>query len=161
MKFTDLTSSQRSMLTHLAACGTGVTTDLLGRGCVPKLLPTNAASALLDMRKKGLVYAHQKTGGDTYCTWKITEYGMSVFMSRPDEVPAPKQPATDYVESKPDMRLRLWVVYPGSMQFQGTEADLAAALAKCAEDSPGTKYMAYVLHSEAVLPVPKAQITLL
>lgn len=161
MKFTGLTSSQRSMLTHLAACGTGVTTDLLGRGCVPKLQPQNAASVLLDMRKKGLVYAHQKTSNQDYCNWMISEYGSDVFMSRPDEVPAPKQPATDYVESKPAQRLRLWLIVPGMVQYQGTDEDVAGQLSRMAEAKPGTMYTAYVAHSEATLPVPKAQIALL
>lgn len=173
MRFTDLTSSQRSMLTHLAACGTGVTTDLLGRGCVPKLLPTGAASVLLDMRKKGLTFAYQKTAGQDYCTWRISEYGMSVFMSRPDDVPAPGTGKAEVDRQRADLnatidsacaqsrRLRLWMIYPGGLQFQGTEEALAAQLAHCAEKAPGTKYLAYVLHSEAVLPVPKAQITLL
>lgn len=157
MKFTDLTSSSRSMLTHLAACGTGVTTDLLGRGCVPKLLPQNAASVLLDMRKKGLVYAHQKPAGQDYCNWKISEYGLAVFMSRPDEVPAavPK-----HAEQAP-AGMRLWFVVPGMLQFQGSEATLGKELAKLAEANPGITYQAYVLHSQAVLPVPKAQVTLL
>lgn len=161
MKFTDLTSSYRSMLTHLAACGTGVTTDLLGRGCVPKLLPTNASSVLLDMRRKGLVYAYQKTSGQVYCTWRISEYGMSVFMSRPADVPATEVSQGGDKEDRKTTRMRIWMLYPGGLQFHGTEEALAEHLAKCAEQVPGTKYMAYVLHSEAVLPVPKAQITLL
>lgn len=173
MKFTDLTPYQRSMLAALCAVGTGMHTDALGRATTPKLPADGAASVLLDLRKKGLVYSNQKPTGTAYALWKASEYGMAVFMSRPDEVPAPgtRSIMSDYVTSaataqghaidQRSPRLRQWMIYPGGLQFQGTEEALAAQLAKCAEQVPGTTYLAYVLHSEALLPVPKAQITLL
>lgn len=175
MKFTDLTSNQRSMLAALCAVGTGMHTDALGRATTPKLPADSAASVLLDLRKKGLVYSNQKPTGHAYALWKASEYGMKVFQGRPDTdvqansdvmrgvasaVEASKV-ASGCKEAPHPLRLRLWMIYPGGLQFQGTEEALAAQLAHCAEKAPGTKYLAYVLHSEAVLPVPKAQITLL
>lgn len=167
MKFTDLTSNSRSMLAALCAVGTGMHTDALGRAATPKLPADSAASVLLDLRKKGLVYSNQKPTGHAYALWKASEYGMAVFMSRPDEVPAPgtmstcAAPDRGCAEASRPLRLRKWMIYPGGLQFQGTEEALAAYLASRAEQVPGTTYMAYVLHSEAVLPVPKAQFTLL
>lgn len=166
MKFTDLTSSQRSMLAALCAVGTGMHTDALGRATTPKLPADCAASVLLDLRKKGLVYSNQKPSGHAYALWKASEYGLAVFMSRPDDVPAESTitcitPTNGGAEAPRSPRLRQWMIYPGGLQFQGTEEALAEQLAHCAEKAPGTKYLAYVLHSEAVLPVPKAQITLL
>lgn len=164
MKFTDLTSNQRSMLAALCAVGTGIHTDRLGLGCTPKLSPERAASVLLELRQNGLVYSNQKPTGHAYALWKASEYGLAVFMSRPDEVAAPGAAANEASSASgcaQSPRLRLWMIYPGALQYQGTEEALAAQLAYCAEKAPGTKYMAYVLHSEAVLPVPKAQVTLL
>lgn len=163
MKFTDLTSSSRSLLAALCAAGAaGLRTDALGRCITPRrATPPEAADMLNSMRQLGLVYSQQKAPNAAYSLWKASEYGMAVFMGRPEDVPATEVSQGGDTEDRKPPRPRLWMVYPGSMQFRGTEDALAATLAKCAEESPGTKYLAYVLHSEAVLPVPKAQITLL
>ena len=133
-----------------------------------RVTPQEAANLLNNLRQLGLVYSQQKPDNQSYALWKASEYGVAVFMSRPDEVPAPgtmsiacSTPAIGCAEAPSPHRLRQWMIYPGGLQFQGTEEALAAQLAKCAEQVPGTTYLAYVLHSEAVLPVPKAQITLL
>lgn len=117
MKFSDLSSAARSMLAALRSTNY-LTTDRLGAGCTPKLLPVSAAAVLLELRKKGLVFSHQKTQGETYCKWAISDLGIRVFDGRPHDVepvaqapeqaePARKEPsATVYMvvraDGKPD-----------------------------------------------------------
>jgi hypothetical protein len=169
MKFTDLPPTNRSILAALCAAGAaGLRTDALGRCTSPRhSTPQEAANLLNNLRQLGLVYSQQKPDNQSYALWKASEYGVAVFMSRPDEVPAPgklvdPRDITDGVNAgHSPTRLRKWMVYPGGMQFQGTEEALATELSKCAEGRPGVTFLAYVLHSEALLPVPKAQITLL
>ncbi|QJD54784.1 hypothetical protein PssvBMR6_gp16 [Pseudomonas phage MR6] len=84
MKFTDLSSHQRSMLAMLCT-GQPFNTEQLGRGCSPRRGPSTAAEHLLRMRDAGLVFSSQKGPGETYCSWKATTYGKSVFESRPVE----------------------------------------------------------------------------
>lgn len=115
MKFSDLSSAARSMLAALRSTNY-LTTDRLGAACTPKLLGSSAASVLLELRKKGLVFSHQKTQGETYCKWAISDLGIRVFDGRPDDVdtaPAPqyreprvRQVVTNYLvvdaDGKPD-----------------------------------------------------------
>ncbi|QJD55324.1 hypothetical protein PssvBMR16_gp19 [Pseudomonas phage MR16] len=88
MKFTDLTSAQRSMLTMLCT-GQSFNTQELGRGCNPVFRPDQAAASLLGMRDMGLVFSNQKPAGMTYADWRASDYGKSVFAGRPADVPAP------------------------------------------------------------------------
>jgi hypothetical protein len=88
MKFTDLTSYHRSMLTMLCT-GQTFSTAELGRGCNPSLKPDQAAASLLRLRDLGLVFSNQKPPGQAYAMWKASEYGQAVFMSRPAEVTMP------------------------------------------------------------------------
>lgn len=85
MKFTDLTSAQRSMLTMLCT-GQTFSTEELGRGTVPKFKPDQAASSLLGMRDLGLVFSNQKPANQQYAMWKASQYGRAVFEGRPSEV---------------------------------------------------------------------------
>lgn len=169
MKFTDLPPTNRSLLAALCAAGTaGLRTDALGRAVSPRhATPQEAANLLNNMRMLGLVYSQQKPDNQAYALWKASEYGVAVFMSRPNDVPSVPATATAPVVGCADailpapQRLRIWMIYPGTIQYKGSEASLTTELAALAQSNPGTKYMAYLLHSEAVLPVPTAQITLL
>lgn len=170
MKFTDLPPTNRSLLAALCAAGTaGLRTDALGRAVSPRhATPQEAANLLNNMRMLGLVYSQQKPDNQSYALWKASEYGVAVFMSRPNDVPAVPATATTTPEAgyadaslPAPQRLRSWMIYPGAIQYRGSESSLTTELAALAQGNPGTKYMAYLLHSEAVLPVPTAQITLL
>lgn len=98
MKFTDLTSAQRSMLHMLCSNNTGWPTDVLGRGCMPKFKPDQAASSLLGLRDMGLVYSNQKPSTQPYAMWKASAYGMAVFAGRPADVAPPVEPTPATVE---------------------------------------------------------------
>lgn len=164
MKFTDLTSSQRSMLAALCACnGLGLNTEALGRAATPKMDATSAASSLLHLRTAGLVYSNQKPTGQAYALWKASEYGLAVFMGRPADVQAAQaEPATAAEMVAPaGYKLHSYMIYPGAIGYQGTEQTMLGELAKLAESNPGKQYMAYRKVADAVLPVPQAQITLL
>lgn len=115
MKFSDLSSAARSMLTALRSSNY-LLTDALGRAASPQLAPANASAVLLELRKKGLVFSHQKTQGETYCKWAISDLGILVFDGRPHDVDAAEkavpvkpveQTATVYMvvtaDGKPDV----------------------------------------------------------
>lgn len=82
MKFTDLTSEQRSMLTMLCT-GQVFNTSELGRGCNPRADGPKAAHLLMDLREKGIVFSSQKRPGVPYAQWRASEYGREVFAGRP------------------------------------------------------------------------------
>ncbi|BEQ12865.1 putative nucleotidyl transferase [Pseudomonas phage Ep4] len=109
MKFTDLSAAQRSMLTMLCT-GQTFNTAELGRGTNPRLDAKIAATVLMDLRERGIVYSSQKLASQQYAQWRASCYGMDVFQGRPNEVvrSAPCVPATDAHGQQPT---GTWVVY--------------------------------------------------
>lgn len=105
MKFTDLNSKQRSMLTMLCT-GQQFRTDELGRGTMPKIDPPAAAQVLMEMREGGLVYSSQKPAGTQYAQWRASDYGKRVFGNRDEDVQP--QPIREVVPAAPAPQ---WVVY--------------------------------------------------
>jgi hypothetical protein len=145
MKFTDLSSQQRSMLTMLCT-GQAFNTAELGRGCYPRAdaryAAQHAAQLLIDLREKGLVFSSQKAAGQPYAHWRASDYGRDVFAGRPDEVVntnVAKAPAQD-----PDTGT--WIVYlhdnTATGQYRGqfiSEQDACTAAAKLV-DAYGKEY---------------------
>lgn len=89
MKFSDLSSPQRSILTALCASNT-LRTDQLANATNPRMDAQGVAQVLMQMREAGLVFSSQKPTGVQYASWRASDYGKAVFESRPHDVgPAP------------------------------------------------------------------------
>lgn len=92
MKFSDLSSPQRSILTALCASNT-LRTDQLANATNPRMDAQGVAQVLMQMREAGLVFSSQKPTGQQYASWRASDYGKAVFENRPHDVgpsPAPK-----------------------------------------------------------------------
>lgn len=171
MKFTDLPPTNRSILAALCAAGAaGLRTDALGRCTSPRhSTPQEAANLLNNLRQLGLVYSQQKPDNQSYALWKASEYGVAVFMSRPDEVPAPGAAASvatsianGCAQSNGSAKSFL-IVRPtgGCEEYRGTREQALAQAQTGATKNPGTEYSVYEIIGVAHMPVPQAQITLL
>lgn len=159
MKFSNLTSNMRSMLTALAASN-HLNTEQLGNGCVPKLNGQQAANVLIELRQKGIVYSMQKPDTQRFALWSATEFGKAVFMGRPDTdvQPTAVQPQA-YASAKSG---KFIVGATGHSSVPCVDRDSALSLAqRNATDLPGTDFKVYELIAVANMPVPQAQITLL
>lgn len=175
MKFSDLTSAQRSILTALRSTSS-LNTERLGLACVPQNSPTGAAGVLVEMRTKGLVHSIQKPESQRFALWCITEYGMAVFDGRPDTDPAlaPMAVVTAASPPTPDPKVdvaaksepvKSFLLFKNrSMEGQLTATTREAALDEAqqrATASPGNIYTVFEEVARAELPKPQAQITLL
>lgn len=182
MKFTNLTSNSRSMLAALCASGSaGLDTAHLGRCASPKLDGAQAASVLLDMRKKGLVYSNQKPQGQAYALWKASEFGLAVFQGRPhdvlpsDVVELAGQPSiSDLIQQgmesnrkaapSPD-RDRCYIISCPTETLTrnvvGTRDHVLAVAQSLAEANQGKSYVVYEQIATVLLAKPVASITLL
>lgn len=165
MKFTDLPPTNRSILAALCAAGAaGLRTDALGRCTSPRhSTPQEAANLLNNLRQLGLVYSQQKPDNQSYALWKASEYGVAVFMSRPDEVapPAKSQVAEAACASEP---VKNYIISsPGGADHhaRGIRADALAKAQSMATADAGREYSVYEIIGLAHMPVPQAQITLL
>lgn len=171
MKFTDLTSNSRSMLTALcASVGTGLDTAELSRCTTPRKLDcAQTACVLLEMRKQGLVYSNQKPLGKSYALWEASDYGLAVFTGRHDtDVPAPSTaasacaaPTIGYTTAK---LVKAYIVRSNdgsSYIADGIRADALSKAQNMATAEPGREYKVYELIAVAHMPVPQAQITML
>lgn len=164
MKFSDLTSNMRSMLTALCACH-HLNTEQLGNGCVPKLSPAAAANVLNELRHKGLIFSMQKPTGQAYAAWSVSEFGHDVFMGRPDgNVQAsPSTQGPNMAAAKKEAVLNKFIIgAPGQNSVtEHSREDALRVAQEAATRSPGTDFKVYELIAVASLPVPTAQITLL
>lgn len=171
MKFTDLPPTQRSILAALCAAGAaGLRTDALGRCTSPRhSTPQEAANLLNNLRQLGLVYSQQKPDTQSYALWKVSEYGVAVFVSRPDEVPAPGAAASvaasianGCAQSEPAVKNYIIRGQGGvDHHARGIRADALAKAQNMATVDAGREYSVYEIIGVAHMPVPQAQITLL
>jgi hypothetical protein len=89
MKFSQLTSAQRSALSVL--CNVGPTrTDKLARSM--QFDNAGAANSLCGLRKIGLVFSKER-GAHSYAEWEVTEFGRALFDGRPLTVEPVTPPA--------------------------------------------------------------------
>lgn len=170
MKFTDLPPTHRSILAALCAVGNAsLRTDALGRCTSPRhSTPQEAANLLNNLRQLGLVYSQQKPDNQLYALWKASEYGVAVFMGRPDEVPlgaaASAQTSIANGCAQPSGSAKSFlIVRPtgGCEEYRGTREQALAQAQAGATKNPGTEYSVYEIIGVAHMPVPQAQITLL
>jgi hypothetical protein len=161
MKFTDLTSNMRSMLTALCA-SSHLNTEQLGNGCVPKLNGQQAANVLIELRQKGVVYSMQKPDTQRFALWAVTEFGKAVFMGRPDTDVQPAQKQPDVADKVAYVAGKFIVGATGHTSIPCADKPTALRLAQVnATDMPGTDFKVYELIAVANMPVPQAQITLM
>ena len=157
MKFSDLSSPARSMLAALCASAPGLDTSMLGRCASPKLQPERAAAVLLELRKKGLVYSHQKLVNQSYALWRVSAFGFAVFQGRPNDV----QPAdvaelnhnvSPVAPANPAPKATAYAVVPDTGFPVGTYDD-ALECAKAAAIGMGKPYVVVALVAEILPPV--------
>ena len=166
MKFSDLNSNMRSMLTALCASST-LNTEQLGNGCVPKLTAQQAANVLNEMRAVGLVYSMQKPESRQYASWAVNSVGKAMFMGRPDgdvvlqTVPASDAQCSPAKDAAPVKRFIIGERSGTLVVVHGTRDEVLAEAQRRATIKAGAEYNVYEQIATAHMPVPQAQITLL
>lgn len=162
MKFSDLTSNQRSIIAALAA-SSSLRTDALGRCCVPRLDGPGAANVLCSLRELGLIYSHQKPTSQTYADWKISQVGMAVFTARPDGDVVVRTAGEPVNTAGPAVERHDFVIQGpnGSTKLTGTSEEALTAAQHRATIEPGSEYKVFRLVAVAHMPVPQAVVTLL
>ena len=166
MKFSDLNSNMRSMLTALCASST-LNTEQLGNGCVPKLTAQQAANTLNEMRAAGLVYSMQKPESRQYASWAVNSVGKAMFTGRPDgnvvlqTVPASDSQCSPAKDTAPERRFILGEKGGTLVVVHGTREKVLEEAQRRATVNAGTEYNVYEQIAVAHMPVPQAQITLL
>lgn len=150
MKFSQLTSPQRSALSALCNCGP-LRTDKLAKSM--SLDPAGAANSLCSLRKIGLVFSKEK-GHQSYAEWEATEFGRALFDGRPIDV-QPVTPSTQHLLTQFAVCSNFKVDATGTKQ----QALLAAEEASIRTGVPHT---VIALVAQVTPPEqPRAQITLL
>lgn len=160
MKFSNLTSNMRSMLTALAASN-HLNTEQLGRACMPQISAASAANVLCEMRKNGIAYSMQKPENKQYADWSITSVGKAVFEGRPDtDVRVNHVPDVADKSAYTDSKFIVGATGHVSAPCASRDDALATAQHRATEE-PGKAFRVYELIAVANMPVPQAQITLL
>lgn len=160
MKFSQLDSPSRSILTALAATN-HLTTDQLANACCPKKTPKEAANVLCGLRSLGLVYSMQKPDSKPYASWAITAVGKAVFEGRPDGDVVITPPASVPATAE---ELRYLVNYGNECEVLPysrwpTEELAIAEAQRYATTHPGKKATVLRVLAVAEMPVPQATVT--
>lgn len=167
MKFAQLGSPSRSILTALAASN-NLTTDQLANACCPKKTPKEAANELCGLRALGLVYSMQKPDSKPYASWAISAVGKAVFEGRPDgdvvitPDTGPCAPSIS-VQSPRSADDLLYVVKYGDDATPGsrwpTEELAITEAQRYATTHPGKKATVLRVIAISEMPVPQATVT--
>lgn len=160
MKFSQLDSPSRSILTALAATN-HLTTDQLGNACCPKQTPKEAANVLCGLRALGLVYSMQKPDLKPYASWAITTVGKGVFLGRPDgDVNITPDSTASAASASEEL---LYIVKYGDVATPGsrwpTEELAITEAQRYATTHPGKKATVLRVIAVAEMPVPQATVT--